>query len=124
MENTTKKYGKALCFLPFFCYAAWFIYFLAVVVTPFSWGNQIGMITNMMQNYGGLFITLALSTTITATILVYFIVHIARLQEMETLEKIGWIVFMTFLAPVAFIVFWYMELSLEPENIKVHPSIT
>jgi hypothetical protein len=81
------------------------------------------MVTNTIQNYGSVFAGVVLATIVTATILIYFIVHLARLRDMEAQEKIGWIVFMTFLAPIAFIVFWYAELRNEPDNIRVYQSI-
>jgi hypothetical protein len=127
MENTTKKYGKALCFLPLICYLLWVVYYIIInrnIVVPNNMSNHITLVTNTIMNYSGLFVGLALASIITATILVYFIVHLARLKDMEALEKIGWIVFMTFLAPVAFIVFWYTELKNEPDNISVYHSIT
>lgn len=127
MENTTKKYGKTLCFLPLVCYLLWVVYYAIVnrnIVVPNNMSNHITLVTNTITNYGSLFVGLALASIVTATILVYFIVHLARLKDMEALEKIGWIVFMTFLAPVAFIVFWYTELKNEPDNIRVHHSIT
>lgn len=126
MENTTKKYGKTLCFLPFISYLLWTVYY--AIVASRSNGASISfdhanVMSNMMNNYTVLFLTLALASIITATILVYFIVHIARLRDMIPEYKIGWIVFMTFAAPVAFIVFWYTELKNEPSEINVYPDI-
>ena len=126
MENTTKKYGKALCFTPVVCYLLWVAYCLYInrhLMVPNHLSDHVGMVTNTIQNYGSVFAGVVLATIVTATILIYFIVHLARLRDMEAQEKIGWIVFMTFLAPIAFIVFWYAELRNEPDNIRVYQSI-
>jgi hypothetical protein len=126
MENTTKKYGKALCFTPIIGYLLWVAYCLYInrnLMVPNHLSDHIGMVTNTIENYASVFAMVVLITTITATIHIYFIIHLARLKDMEALEKIGWIVFMTFMAPIAFIVFWYAELRNEPDNIRVHQSI-
>ncbi|MBS1781359.1 MAG: hypothetical protein JST70_18675 [Bacteroidetes bacterium] len=126
MENTTKKYGKALSFLPLISYLLWTVYYTIVASKsngPSISFDHMNVMSNMMHNYTGLFITLALASILTATILIYFIVHIARLKDMMPEYKIGWIVFMTFAAPIAFIVFWYTELKNEPSEINVYPDI-
>lgn len=127
MENTTKKYGKALCFTPLASYTLWFVYYLMVnknVIVPNHMGDHLQMMANTLAHYPALFTGLALCSIWTTTVLVYLIIHIARLKEMDTQTKIGWIVFMGFLAPFAFIVLWYTELKKEPDNIKVYHSIT
>jgi hypothetical protein len=127
MENTTKKYGKTLCFTPMICYQLWVLYCLYInrdLMAPNHLSDHVGLVTNTIQNYGSVFVGVVLATAITATILICFIVHLARLKDMDDFHKIGWIVFMTFLAPVAFIVFWYTELRHEPDDIRVYPTIT
>lgn len=119
MENTTKKYGKLLCFTPLICYVLWTLQYLYInrnLVAPNNLSDHVTIVTNTITNYGSVLIGFYLSGIITATILVYMIVHLARLKDMEALEKIGWIVFMTFLAPAAFIFFWYAELRNEPDR--------
>ena len=127
MENTTKKYGKTLSFLPLISYGLWTIYYIIIASRangPYAGSfDHLNVVTNTLMHYGSLFIGLALASIITATILIYFIIHIARLKEMPDVHKLGWIVFMTFMAPIAFIVFWYTELRNEPSEINVYPDI-
>lgn len=129
MENTTKKHGKTLSFLPLICYSIWMIIYIIILNLPsgkeFSQmvPGQTVMQGNMMLYYPILFMGLALASIVTATILIYFIVHIARVKDMQPELKIMWIVFMTFAAPIAFPAFWYFELRNEPKHIDVYPDI-
>jgi hypothetical protein len=129
MENTTKKYGKTLGFLPLICYGIWMIIYIIVLNLPSSKEfaesvpGQTVMQGNMMLHYPILFLGLALASIVTATILIYFIIHIARVKDMNPEAKIMWIVFMTFAAPLAIAAFWYFELRNEPKYIDVYPDI-
>lgn len=126
MENLAKRYGMILCFLPMILFAVWTIFFFTVVqeqVVTSSISNHFLWVTAMLENYTVLWITLALVCTITAAILVYFVVHIARLKNMPAGEKVLWIVLFPAFGSVAFILFWFMELRHEPDYVEVYPNI-
>ncbi|MCB9047071.1 MAG: hypothetical protein H6550_13135 [Chitinophagales bacterium] len=126
MENTAKKYGKILCFTPITLFAAWTIYFFSIVqeqVVTSSFSNHFHWVAAMASSYTSLWISLSLICIITASIMLYFVVHIARLRQMTALEKVLWIVAFPALGSVAFILFWFIELKEEPENVDVYASI-
>lgn len=126
MENTAKKYGKVLSFTPIVLFTLWTIYYTIINInTPFParFEDHIAIMTNTIANYSLLFIFLAIICTITAGILLYFTVHIARLKHMTAGEKIAWMVFMVCFGAFSFPVFWYYELRNEPQNIDVYTSI-
>lgn len=58
------------------------------------------------------------------SILLYIIIHLAKLKTMNAESKILWIVFVTFLLPVSAIIFWYVELNKEANNIEVYSDIS
>ena len=60
---------------------------------------------------------------LTSAVLVYFIVHLARIKHMNGASKAAWIVFMTFAAPLAFPVYWFAEIRNEPDYVPMHPDI-
>jgi len=126
MENTAKKYGKLLCFTPMALFTAWTIYFFMVVqeeVVTSSFSDHFQWVAAMAANYNSLWISLALICTITAAILLYLTVHIARLRSMSSLEKLFWMISFPALGAFAFIIFYFLELKNEPEQVDVYPSI-
>lgn len=126
MENHAKRYGVLLCFTPMLLFALWTVYFFALVqeeVVTSSIANHFLWVTAMIQNYTSLWISLALICTVTAAILVYLVVHVARLKHMPAGTKLFWIVLFPSFGAFAFILFWYMELRTEPGYVDVYPSI-
>ena len=126
MENIAKKYGKILCFLPMALFTLWTILFFAIVkeqVETSSISNHFLWVTAMLENYTVLWVTLAIVCTISAAILLYFVVHIARLKHMPAGEKLIWIVLFPTFGAAAFIMFWFMELRGEPDYVEVYPNI-
>lgn len=126
MENTAKRYGAALCFTPMALFTAWTIYFFSTVqeqVVTSSFADHFKWVGAMIENYTSLWISLAIVCTITASILVYLVVHIARLKRMPAGDKVLWISLLPALGSVAFIAFWYFELRHEPDHVDVYPSI-
>ena len=126
MENIAKKNGRLLCFTPFVLYAAWTIYFFALVreeVVVSSIADHFLWVTAMIENYTSLWISLAAICTIHAAILLYLTVHIARIKLMDAGHKIAWMVFLVTFGAFALPVYWYYELRTEPDNVPVHASI-
>lgn len=126
MENTTKKYGKLLSFTPLACYSLWTAYFFIINngPAPFtSLEDHIRIVTATIESYTSLFVTLAITCTIHAAILLYFTVHLARIKKMTAGEKIAWMIFLSTFGAFALPVFWYQELRHEPTYIDVYPDI-
>jgi hypothetical protein len=126
MENTAKKHGKILSFSPLAAYALWTICFLVVtgghIETSGVW-NHFQWLSEILSNYNLLLITYALCAVWTFAVLLYFIIHIARIKHMGAGDKIAWIMFLSVFLVLAFPVFYYMELRHEPMDIDVYPNI-
>lgn len=126
MENTPKKYGKIISFTPLVAYVIWSIAFLIVnkgyIETSSLW-NHFEWMTVTLANYTPMLWTFVLCAIIAFSVLIYFIIHIARLKTMGAGDKIAWIMFMACFAPLAFPVFYYAELRKEPDYIDVYPDI-
>jgi len=126
MENIAKKHGKLLCFAPFVLYSLWTIYFFALVqeeVVTSSISDHFAWVTAMTMNYTSLWISLTIICAITGSILLYFIVHLARLRAMPAGTKLFWMVILTTFGAFAFMVFYFAELRSEPTYVSVYPSI-
>jgi hypothetical protein len=105
--------------LPLFAYIGWLIQYLVII----GKNSSATMSTILSQNYDGALLFFILCFGLTAAVLVYFVVHVARLATMPSGSKAIWILFMTFAAPIAFPVFWFIEVRREPERLPMHPDI-
>lgn len=126
MENIAKKHGKLLCFTPMALFTLWTIYFFLLVqeeVVTSSISDHFAWVTAMVQNYTSLWISLSIICAITGIILLYFIIHLARIKTMAAGDKIFWMVILTTFGAFAFIVFYFIELKNEPTYVDVYPSI-
>lgn len=126
MENTTKKYGKTLSFLPLACFTLWTIYFLMInrhEIHTRTFQDHFMVHTEMLHNYTGLLITLAICCIVTTVSVLMFAIHLARLKSMNAGTKVAWIVFMMTFGAFALPVFYYLELRSEPKQIDVYPDI-
>lgn len=79
--------------------------------------------TEMLHNYTGLLITLAICCIVTTVSVLMFAIHLARLKSMNAGTKVAWIVFMMTFGAFALPVFYYLELRSEPKQIDVYPDI-
>lgn len=126
MVNTPKKHGKLLSFIPLISFTLWTIYFLIInkhQIATKTFQDHERVVTDMLHNYGGLFWGLALCCLITTFVMLYFVVHLARLVRLNAAKKIAWMVFMVCFGAFSFPVFYYMELKNEPDEVETYPDI-
>lgn len=126
MENIPKKHGKVLSFVPLAAYALWSVVFLIVTnghIVLTSVADHFQWLLTVLLNNAGLLWSFVMCAILAFTVLVYYIIHIARVKTMGAGDKIAWIMFMACLGPLAFPVFYYFELRKEADYIEVHPNI-
>jgi hypothetical protein len=126
MDYRMKRRMGIISFLPLFAYIGWLVQYLIIMRSLIARGvmeDHMRMTGLLSQNFSGTLFFFLLCFIITAAVLIFFVIHIARLATMNSFSKLGWIVFMTFLAPVAFPIFWYTEVRHEPEQLPMHPDI-
>ena len=58
------------------------------------------------------------------SLLIYYIVHVARLRTIETGERVMWILLFIFFRSIAFIIYFFVRVvpKPEPENLIQNPS--
>lgn len=122
-EKEKKKIG-IISFIPAICFFICLVYYLILLIPalqPHDVNNLAVGITN--QNYGTLFAMLAVSGVVSAGVLIYFIVLLAKLKNMNGPNKLLWIVVMATFVPVSFPFFWLYEIKREPRYVGVHPDM-
>lgn len=119
MNNRAKNTMGVLSFLPLLAYVGWLIQFVYLHMTY----PNVQTSAILSENYDSTLLFFTLCFILTSSVLVYFVVHLARTKLMNSGSKLGWIIFMTFMAPIAFIAFWYTEVRNEPERLPIYPDI-
>lgn len=119
MNQRTKNTMGVISFLPILAYIGWLIQFVYL----HSIYPDVQTSTILYENFNSTLLLFTLCFVLTSAVLVYFVIHLARTKMLNAGSKLSWIIFMTFMAPVAFIAFWYSEIRNEPENLPVHADI-
>ncbi len=123
-DEKMKARTGIICFLPIVSFAFCLVYYLAIILVPSSGAvNTHTIITATSQNYGQLFTVLALSGFLTAAVLIYCIVILARLKELKPGAKILWIVFLSVTAPLGIAIFWLVLIRTAPKVMPVYNNI-
>jgi len=126
MDHKAKNRMGIISFLPLFAYLGWLVHYLIIMrslIAKQIMQDHMSMSGLLSENYNGTLFFFILCFAITSAVLVYFVVHVARLATMGAGDKMFWILLMTFFAPVAFPIFWYVEIRHEPEQLPMHPDI-
>jgi hypothetical protein len=119
MNSRVKNTMGVISFLPILAYIGWLIQFIYLHnIYP-----DVQTSTILYENYSSTLLFFTLCFILTSSVLVYFVVHLARTKLMNPGSKLVWIIFMTFMAPIAFIAFWYTEIRNEPERLPIYPDI-
>ncbi|HYD22007.1 MAG TPA: hypothetical protein VEB40_11075 [Flavipsychrobacter sp.] len=124
MDKAAKRNMGIISFLPLAAYVAWAIHFFYLVSIYYPspiFADKIS--AALADNFQSTLVFFILCFVLTSAVLVYFVVHVARTKLLNDVSKLGWILFMTFAAPIAFPVFWYNEIRNEPEELPIHPDI-
>lgn len=125
MDKAAKRNMGIISFLPLAAHVAWLLHFI-YIVSIYQGDTTIfadRVAAALADNFQMTTVFFTLCFVFTAIVLIYFVVHLAKTKLMNAGQKLGWIVFMTFFAPVAFPIFWYSEIRNEPERLPVHPDI-
>jgi len=123
-DDKTKARMGIICFVPILCFFLCFIYYLMLIL-PLTSGHQVpgAIISITSRNYDTLLIMLATSAIITAPVFIYCLVILARLKNMNSAQKLEWIIFLSVLAPIASALFWIFHIKNARRMEPIHPDI-
>lgn len=122
-EKEKRKIGM-LALLPNICFFLTLVYYL-VLIMPLTRGYVIpaSIVQLTHANYTTLFFMLAISGVVSACVLIYELVILARVKNMNGSAKALWIVFMATFVPISLLAFWYFVIRKEPKYVGTHPDI-
>jgi hypothetical protein len=123
-DDNVKRNAGVICSIPAASFILTFIYYLTLV-WPLTDGHAVaGAVVGITaQNYDTLFVMLAISSILAAGVLIYCLVLLARLKNMNAASKLIWIILLSTFAPVAAVFFWYFLINREPKYVPMHHSM-
>lgn len=126
MDPARKKRLGIICFIPAAAFVAAIVNHLLVfgpVIRNKSMENGIALVTDTAQHFTRISIVYGIAVVITLGVLLFLLVHLARLKNLARDYKFFWAVFLTMFAPFSFIVFWYFKIRREPRELEMYASL-
>lgn len=126
MDSVKKRNIGIISFLPMLAFIIAIGYNILTVsdlISTRTLQNHIGVATDMSHNYPTLFILYAIAAIVSTAVLLYFVVHIARIKNMNPAIKIGWIIVLVSFVPISFPLFYFIQVRHEPKYLETYPDI-
>lgn len=126
MRNPDKKWMGPVSWIPLIAIGTWWIYIMYIT------GRLIGnkefhqhekVVTMIARNYGGSFTLFMLAFLIGLAVLVAFIIHLKKVRTMNGSTKLSWLVFMAVFGPLAFPVYYFVEVRHEPDDVPMYAGL-
>ena len=126
MDHKAKRNMAILSWIPniaFFICLIYYLYALRPLIAAADMEDHIAVATITAQYYDTMFVMLAISAVLSAITLIYLIVHLARTMLIPTGTKVAWVVLLSALVPVSFLLFYYLVVKKEPKYLATYPDI-
>jgi membrane protein DedA with SNARE-associated domain len=126
MDHTAKRNMCVLAWMPAIAWGIVLIYYLFTlgpVISAAQTEDHKALVTLTADHYNTLFLMGAIAAVISAFVLIYFVVHIARVRTLNGATKMMWILILAALMPISLLLFYYLEIRNERRNLPVHPDI-
>ncbi len=126
MDPARKRRLGIIAFLPLVAVLAAVVNHLLVlspIVRAADMQDQIAVVTRTSEYFTRVAIFYAIAGFVVLSVLIYDIIHVARLKNLGTDYKFFWSVFLTMFSPISFIVFWYFKIRREPRELNMYPSL-
>jgi hypothetical protein len=127
MDNTEKKIVGVFSFLPILSWLATIVYFLFInkdLIAAQSFQDHNSVTTNIINHFLPFTIMLSFAELITGIMIIYYVVHIARLKTFDSFTKLLLIIFLVFTGPIAVMVVWFTVIKKETKQEPMYPDLT
>lgn len=123
-SDREKRWLMFLCFLPAVLLGIDTVYYLVAVSPVLSGYYEPGSIMNFtLRIYDIMLILIGVYAVAGAAVLIYLLIVLARLKNMNTATKLIWLLILCTFVPASFIAFWALVINKEPYYVPVYPSI-
>lgn len=124
MDATKKKNIGIISFVPILAFILTFIYEYREVGRLLAVGDHHAVMNEICGCYNNLVLMYGIAVVLTLAVLLYFIIHVARIKSINAANKILWIVVLTAFMPVSFPIFWYLQIKTEPEMVDTKDDMS
>lgn len=126
MDARAKTNYGIVALLPNLAWGITLVFYLirmSPIFPPKAMPDGIALSTVTAQNYDTLLIFGIISAIISAICLIIYIVHIARLKNINSATKAMWVLVLAAIMPLGFLIFWYLHVKNESVHTPIHPDI-
>jgi hypothetical protein len=124
LDDKTKTKIGIISFIPATCFFLCLVYYLIILVPAFQPHDTLYLAEEITsRHYDMLFGMLAASAVVSASVLVYFLVLLARMKNLNAGIKLIWVIVLATFVPMAFIFFWLLLIKRGPRYVGIHPDI-
>jgi hypothetical protein len=126
MKNPDKKWMGPVSWLPLVAISAWWVYILYItgrLIDKQEFHQHEKVVTLIARNYGGSFTLFMAAFLIGLAVLVAFIVHLKKVRTMNGSSKLAWLIFMAVFGPLAFPVYYMIEVRHEPDDVPMYAGL-
>src|SRR5215218_187740 len=117
MKDSSKRLMGILSFIPLIAVIIWGIYLMVInnrLVEQKQMHQADKVVTLIWRNYQGTFALFMLAFLIGLAVLVIFVIHLKKVRTMNGDSKLAWLVFLAAFGPLAFPVYYFVEVRHEP----------
>ncbi len=124
LDDKAKTRMGIMCFVPIACFLVCLIYYAILLLPLMDGHHEPGSIVGITsRNYDTLLILLSASAIITTPVFIYCLVILARMKNINSEQKLLWVIFLCIIAPVASALFWLFHIKNAAKYIPIHPDI-
>lgn len=117
MSKQLKIYLGIVTIFPIVFIIIYTIYFFGMFASVFRESMQhSGPPTFLLGNMGEMLIWMALTIVTTLGLLIYYMVHIMNNRQLDSTERLIWILIILLANVVGYPVYWYLKIWKQPEN--------
>lgn len=118
-----KRRLLALCVLPCVLLVVAVVYYIISVRPAMNAKDAGTLMSYTLMHYNTMLVFMGIYATAAAAVLIYFLVLLARVKNLNSAQKVMWLFVLCAFVPVSFLVFWYFVLHREPTVVPIYPSI-
>lgn len=123
-DEKEKKKLAVMAFLPGVCFLITLIVYIIMMVPAIKAHETNFLAVGITSaNYSILFAMLAISAVVSASVLIYFLVILARIKNLNATTKCLWVVILAALVPLSFLLFYNFVIKNEPRYVGIHTNI-
>lgn len=123
-DDKEKKRLMMISFLPGILLVIDVIYYLIAISPVFRGFHEPGLVMNYtLHYYDTMLLLLGIYAVVAAVVLIYMLVLLTRLKNLNSGQKLIWLLILCAFVPASFVAFWAFVINKEPYYVPIHPSI-